>query len=780
MFGIIISLFFYAQAGYKYVFEYYEGGYDYPETKVVSGSGHASIIYNSNNFNGHGDNYPYKMWHISPVISWPNKPKIYYSYSSDGINWTHDSTYAPTNISDDGRAMVIYDENGFGNPAGPFYKLYHASSGGNDITDFRYAESLDGKTWTNEQTLQQCDMVLPATPSCENLNLVNNDPADYFYLTSGISFVEYNDSATNIGSSTLGDKSDDEPMTYAYKMYYNVYSFVAPGTMQSALAYSTDGIYWIRYGDAGILEPTGDPSNYYGDYAYDFMSVKIEDEYHGWFTASDGSSGTYYGGLGGHSARGLGHATSDDGINWIPDALPVTGVHQLPPTPVCTTPPCVVLPPNVRENGSTDPWAIYDPDKFSGNGEQYYLKLFETAGSQVIVVPQMTTVIYWGLNIKPRRDFIHLEPNDISVEVNQGQPVTTNKQVPVVVEAKNASKIRVSTDPTFQNGWQDFSSGDTIGVDLVNGESGRRQIYVQLKSFTEDVSPVVNTSVEYIIEEDENEKYGFDCDKLSYDLYLLNENREKVYLADALQVNNVEFKNRTIRQYSFINHNKEDFFSLEINDEFCKQISLSSLMFTSQDAYECWLIVSYNDQIKEQVRLWPNLRKSLGEKVVYKFDNDRILENSEVNYYDLLESGTLIKNKTEKSVYYYFDNKKYLFSNEETYFSWFNDYKNVKIISDEQMQQIKIGKNIRIKPGNYVKFEDSGKLFYVDALARLRELPDELVDDYWQEIINDNIILSSPAIYEDYELGDKLKNTSILRSDLSNIKIEDIILYEES
>lgn len=129
----------------------------------------------------------------------------------------------------------------------------------------------------------------------------------------------YNPTGTNVGSDTQDDKSDDEPMSYKYVMYYDTSS---EGTSpegsyeQLALAYSTDGIYWIRYGDEPILIPSGDINDWDGKYITHGTVLKFD----------DGSYGLWYSGGVNDSNDGIGFAYSLDGISWIKSSNPV--FHQ--------------------------------------------------------------------------------------------------------------------------------------------------------------------------------------------------------------------------------------------------------------------------------------------------------------------------------------------------------------------------------------------------------------------------------------------------------------------
>ena len=151
-------------------------------------------------------------------------------------------------------------------------------------------------------------------------------------------------------------------MTYRYVMYYDSSgegSSPNGSVEQESLAYSTDGIYWVRYGDAPVLLPSGNSSDWDGMYSFRSGVTRIGTTYHMWFAGANGdnSIGTYY-------AHGIGHAYSTDGLNWTKD----------PDNPVFHVTDGV----GWRDVRSYTPCVVYDADRFSGHGEPCNLKMWFT------------------------------------------------------------------------------------------------------------------------------------------------------------------------------------------------------------------------------------------------------------------------------------------------------------------------------------------------------------------------------------------------------------------
>ncbi|MEK7072520.1 MAG: hypothetical protein AAB969_03035 [Patescibacteria group bacterium] len=60
------------------------------------------------------------------------------------------------------------------------------------------------------------------------------------------------------------------------------------------------------------------------------------------------------------------------------------------------------------------------------------------------------------------------------------------------------------------------------------------------------------------------------------------------------------------------------------------------------------------------------------------------------------------------------DNKRYLFSNRNVFSSWFiDDFSGLRVIGQDEFDNIPIGENLTIKPENYLKFNNSNIIYYV-------------------------------------------------------------------
>ncbi len=270
------------------------------------------VIYNKDKFNGDGDSYYYKMWHQGDCGDMRSRmPKrcfqpgpdprasIAISYSNDGVNWTFGGVTTLT--SDAFHPFVIYDKNGFGGTPYKYRIWYWNGIVGITSDVIKYSYSTDGVNWLPPQSCSQD----PSSP------IVTGISGTYFYHLYGPGFVIYNPSATSIPG---------QPYTFPYVLFYDIasespYPPLILSIEAIGLAYSSDGITWTRFWSTPVLIPPG--GNGWGaTYAYRPTVCFIDGMYHMYYCGSndavDPLTTVPY-------AHGIGHATSADGISWIPD-----------------------------------------------------------------------------------------------------------------------------------------------------------------------------------------------------------------------------------------------------------------------------------------------------------------------------------------------------------------------------------------------------------------------------------------------------------------------------
>ena len=145
----------------------------------------------------------------------------------DGFKWG-DPITAEGLEGDPHHVQVIYDENRFGAPDGPRYKIWYWYTTA-DIYTFQaigYAESDDGIDWTDgtEQLTQD-----------DKQKLVAGSGNGWNAGTYGPISIIYQPGAANDGT---------DPFEYSYVLYYDATDGISEIT---GLAYSKNGLHWTRY-----------------------------------------------------------------------------------------------------------------------------------------------------------------------------------------------------------------------------------------------------------------------------------------------------------------------------------------------------------------------------------------------------------------------------------------------------------------------------------------------------------------------------------------------------
>ncbi len=246
------------------------------------------VVYDENQFNGDGAVAYYKMWHQG------DNGTIALSCSDDGKNWTFiGQTNLPENAAF--HPCVVYDKDGFKKNDDHYRIWYWTGVVGKTPDVIQFTESKDGLTWK------------PPVPIIQSTShpLVDGITPGYFYHLYGPGFVHYNANAV---------PKPGKPDTFPYVMFYDTSSEgFGPGISveQIALAYSTDGKNWARYGSTPVLIPSGGDTDWDGTHMYRPSIIFKDGTYHMFYSGSNDvlPGGVVY-------AHGLGHATSSNLVTW--------------------------------------------------------------------------------------------------------------------------------------------------------------------------------------------------------------------------------------------------------------------------------------------------------------------------------------------------------------------------------------------------------------------------------------------------------------------------------
>jgi len=123
------------------------------------------------------------------------------------------------------------------------------------------------------------------------------------------------------------------------------------------------------------------------------------------------------------------------------------------------------------------------------------------------------------------------------------------------------------------------------------------------------------------------------------------------------------------------------------------------------------------------------------------------------------EAGSLIKGQTFAAVYYCGkDGKRYVFPNEKTFYTWFEDFSTLVVLTDAQLAAIPLGGNATYKPGvRMVKIQTDPKVYAIARGGLLRWVQSEAVaralyGTNWNRQIDD----VSDAFFVNYTIGDPI------------------------
>ncbi len=125
-----------------------------------------------------------------------------------------------------------------------------------------------------------------------------------------------------------------------------------------------------------------------------------------------------------------------------------------------------------------------------------------------------------------------------------------------------------------------------------------------------------------------------------------------------------------------------------------------------------------------------------------------------------LAESRLIKGSDDAVYYQAVDGKRYVFPDAKTYFSWYDDFSRVEIISDEELAAIPIGGNVTMRPGvKLVKIKSTPEVYAVAKGGVLRWIKTEEIAQflYGKDWMN-SVVDISDAFFVNYKFGEIIDN----------------------
>lgn len=122
----------------------------------------------------------------------------------------------------------------------------------------------------------------------------------------------------------------------------------------------------------------------------------------------------------------------------------------------------------------------------------------------------------------------------------------------------------------------------------------------------------------------------------------------------------------------------------------------------------------------------------------------------------------LVKSPSHSAIYYKASNgKRYVFPNEKTYFTWYQDFSSVVVISESELASLPIGGNVTYRPGvKLLKVTSDPKVYAIAGPKTLRWVSSEsvarnLYGASWFSKVDD----LPDTFFTNYELGDMIAET---------------------
>jgi len=192
------------------------------------------------------------------------------------------------------------------------------------------------------------------------------------------------------------------------------------------------------------------------------------------------------------------------------------------------------------------------------------------------------------------------------------------------------------------------------------------------------------------------------------------------------------------------------------------------------------LLDDFNNNSDSSGRISFKLRSyDLGSQVLKIKIEDHFLGSQMINVKNQvmdktnLNTGDLIK-ASSKAVYYFgADGKRYVFPQQQIFYSWYQDFSKLKLVSDQDLAQIPIGGNVTYKPGTIlVKIQTEPKVYAIDRNSTLRWLAsEEVAEEIFGPDWNKMVIDIPDSFFVDYSFGPAIDTAC-------SYKLEQVLLVD--
>ncbi len=130
---------------------------------------------------------------------------------------------------------------------------------------------------------------------------------------------------------------------------------------------------------------------------------------------------------------------------------------------------------------------------------------------------------------------------------------------------------------------------------------------------------------------------------------------------------------------------------------------------------------------------------------------------------DDLQAGDLFRGESFSAIYYYsVDGFRYVFPNDKIYFTWYENFDDVKWVSDADLAMVQLGGNVTYKPGvKMIKITSSPTTYAIGSNGTLHwvktaEIAEALYGSTWNRQIDD----LPDGFYGNYTVGTSIDTAS--------------------
>lgn len=126
-----------------------------------------------------------------------------------------------------------------------------------------------------------------------------------------------------------------------------------------------------------------------------------------------------------------------------------------------------------------------------------------------------------------------------------------------------------------------------------------------------------------------------------------------------------------------------------------------------------------------------------------------------------LQQGMVVKARGHNSLYYIgADGKRYVFPNEQTYFSWYDDFSDVKEVNVDDLSKYSLSGNVQYRPGIVlIKIQTDPKVYAVGPNGNLHwikneELAKKIYGENWNLLVDDLPV----TFFVNYKISTNIEN----------------------